>query len=161
MRLWEDSFHPLDWQKWKRMIIPSVGRVLCQNLWRVWNVFPHVQFLYFIYMGTAEVWTLGSGKRVVYWCNQFNRVKHTVSPWHLDPRVMLVKILLWVADFIPYTKDSNKKRFPPFVYRGKVAISLLPGLEREKSLPLGEGMGRILDFHTNILENKNISPKAS
>lgn len=146
------------------MIIHGVGRLLCQNLWRVWNVFPHAWFLYFIHMGTAEVWALGSGKRVLYWCNQFNRVKYTVNPGRLDPRVMLgrlVKILLWVADFIPYTKDGNKKDFLHLYTEARQPSLSSPDWREKNLMLLGEGMGRILDSHANLLEYKNISPKAS
>lgn len=54
-----------------------------------------------------------------------------------------------------------KKVFPPFVCRREAATSLLSGKEREKPLPFGEEIGRILDAHSDLLECKNLSPGAS
>lgn len=128
------------------------GRMFCQELWVA-------LFLYFIYVETAET----RGTRVLYWCNQIN----SQSKWQgqsLTPNP--TGSCEWGEKFSPELHVSlHRQRMEETIssicIHERGSYALLYGKEGENPLLLGEGMGKILDSHFNLLECKNLSPRAS
>lgn len=127
------------------------GRMICQELW--------VGTIFVLDVETADT----RGSRVLYWCNQIN----SQSKWQgqsLAPNP--TGSCEWGETFSPELHVSlHRQRMEEttssICVRERGSYALLYGKEGEQPLLLGEGMGRILDSHVNLLECKNLFPRAT